>query len=280
MPGIAPATPPVRLGTVSRPDGLAGAPRIAHRRWQTDRWRFHAVVATSGVGFGLTAPSTSLLAVALGASGLVAGLVVSSASISLFLVDFFGTRVVPRLNARMALAVSSVIFGMGSFLSSVAPTWLLAMAARILQGFGVALFVGSGLQASVRLAEPGRRERRSVSSMRPGSVGWASGRCSVGSSPARSTMLTACPGCACSLPSAAPSTCWRPWRPGAGPRPCRPTVFAASDYLVGLGELGGGSAARWSSAAWGRLCAPVSASRWFRCWARSSVSPRSCSVSP
>jgi MFS transporter, DHA1 family, multidrug resistance protein len=120
------------------------------------RRRFHTVVLIAGIGFGLTAPFTSLLAVTLGASGATAGMVVSSMGLSLLLVDYFGTRFVPRLNPRWSMTLSMTIFAAGSFLSALAPTWALVMTARILQGFGTALFMGSGLQTAVRLAAPGR----------------------------------------------------------------------------------------------------------------------------
>lgn len=140
-------------------DGVAGAgPRAVAGADPADaaRRRFHGVVLVAGVGFGLTAPFTSVLAVTLGASGATAGIVVSSMGLSLLLVDFLGTRFVPRLNPRWAMTLSMSIFGVGSFISAMAGDWPLVMAARIIQGFGTALFMGGGLRMALRMATPGR----------------------------------------------------------------------------------------------------------------------------
>jgi MFS family permease len=119
------------------------------------RARFHLMVVVAGLGFGLTAPLTALFASDLGASDLVAGIAVSSIAISLLLVDFFGTRFVPRIDARAAMAVSLAVFGAGSVMSAFVPNVELMILARVAQGFGAALFMGGALQLAVRIAPGG-----------------------------------------------------------------------------------------------------------------------------
>lgn len=118
---------------------------------------FHGLVAVAGVGFGLTAPFTALLVVGLGARPEWAAYVVASMGLSLLLVDAFGTRFVPRLDSRVALAVSMLVFGIGSLLSAATTDWVVVGLARVLQGFGGALFMGGGVQAAVRLARAHER---------------------------------------------------------------------------------------------------------------------------
>ncbi|OHV48880.1 MFS transporter [Pseudofrankia sp. BMG5.36] len=134
------------------PDGT-GSDRI---RLAGARRRFYGVILVSGVGFGLTSPFTSLFALQLGANDVIAGFIVSSIAISLLLVDFFGTQYVPRLDPRRSIALSIAVFGAGSFVSAAAPSWVIVLTARVGQGFGTALFLGSALQLAVRLADPGR----------------------------------------------------------------------------------------------------------------------------
>ncbi|MCW0213655.1 MAG: MFS transporter [Pseudonocardia sp.] len=136
---------PVRQG--------APAPEVPLPR----RPRFHGVVVFAGLGFGLTAPFTALLVVALGGAPEWAAYVVSSMGLSLLLVDFFGTRFVPRLGPRGALTASMLVFGVGSVLSAVATSWMVVGLARVLQGFGSALFMGGGVQLAVRLVRSDRR---------------------------------------------------------------------------------------------------------------------------
>ena len=121
------------------------------------RRRFHAVVVLAGVGFGLTSPFTALLVVGLGGAPAWAAFVVSSMGLSLLLVDFLGTRFVPRLGSAGALSTSMLIFGVGSLVSAATTDWVVVGLARVLQGFGTALFLGGGVVLAVRLAAPGRR---------------------------------------------------------------------------------------------------------------------------
>ncbi|MEV0066502.1 MFS transporter [Amycolatopsis sp. NPDC050768] len=124
------------------------------------RRRFHLVVVGAGVGFGLTAPFTALLVVGLGGSPSWAAFVVSSIGLSLLLVDFLGTRFVPRVSSRTALTVSLLVFGVGCLLSAATTSWEIVGLARVLQGFGTALFMGGGIALAVRLV--GERVRGSA----------------------------------------------------------------------------------------------------------------------
>ena len=117
--------------------------------------RFHAIVAVAGIAFGFTAPLTAVFAVSLGASGLLAGVAVSSANMSVLVIDVFGTRWTPRLEARAAVTTALVIFGAGSLGSAFAGSYVMMVIARAVQGIGVALFLGVGPQLAVRLARPG-----------------------------------------------------------------------------------------------------------------------------
>jgi MFS family permease len=118
---------------------------------------FHLMVWVAGIGMGLTAPFTALLVVALGGSPQEAAVVVSSMGFSLLLVDFFGTRWVPRLYSRGSLTASMLIFGLGSLLTALTTVWQIVWLARVLQGFGTALFMSGGLQLAVRTARDGAR---------------------------------------------------------------------------------------------------------------------------
>jgi MFS family permease len=105
----------------------------------------------AGAGLGLTAPFTALLVVGLGGPPQWAAYIVSSMGLSLLLVDFLGTRFVPRLSSRTALTVSMLVFGAGSLLSAATTSWEVVGMARVLQGFGTALFMGGGVVLAVRL---------------------------------------------------------------------------------------------------------------------------------
>jgi MFS family permease len=126
-----------------------------HETAAFDPWRFLVVVTLTGVGLGMTAPITALYASTFGAGSTMAGFAVSSVAVSLLLVDLFGTEVVPRLGGRTIFTGALAVFGLGSLASAIAPALWAVIAARILQGFGAALFMGGGLQVAVRHAPPG-----------------------------------------------------------------------------------------------------------------------------
>lgn len=135
------------------------SPVVGPAAGEREAFRLHLTAVISGVAFGLTAPLTVLYATALGANGLVAGAAVSSMSVLVLLVDLCGSRFVPRLEPRATLAISLLVFGSGSAISSMAPNLAIMIGARCLQGIGAALFQGVGPTAAVRLAETGREGR-------------------------------------------------------------------------------------------------------------------------
>jgi MFS family permease len=120
---------------------------------------FYATIAVGGVGLTMTAPITALYAKALGASDWMAALVVSTISISFLAVDLVGSRVVPRIDARSALVGGYALFGVGSFLSALAPNLAVMALARFLQGAAVAFPMGAGFHLALRLAPPGHEGR-------------------------------------------------------------------------------------------------------------------------
>ncbi|MGY6500101.1 MAG: MFS transporter [Acidimicrobiales bacterium] len=116
---------------------------------------FYGTIAAGSIGLAMTAPVTALYAKEFGASNGVAALVVSSMAVSLLIMDLVASRVVPRLDARTALIIGYLVFGVGSFASAVAPNLAIMTAARILQGFAVAFPQGAGFHMALRMAPPG-----------------------------------------------------------------------------------------------------------------------------
>ena len=141
---------------------MPGSPRPVAPPPRLTPGRFHAVVAVAGIAFGFTAPLTAVLATALGAGGLLAGVAVSSATMSVLVVDVFGTRWTPRLEARGAISLALVIFGAGSLATTFATGYPMMVGARVGQGLGIALFLGVGPQLAVRLADPRTGARRAT----------------------------------------------------------------------------------------------------------------------
>lgn len=114
---------------------------------------FQAVVLVTGMGLGLTAPFTAVLVLALGGSTTDAALTVSSMGLSLLIVDLFGSRILPRLGSRWVLCGSSLIFGVGAVMTALSTVWVVALVARVVQGFGAALFMAGGIHLAVRLGQ-------------------------------------------------------------------------------------------------------------------------------
>lgn len=121
--------------------------------------RLHLVVAVAGIAFGLTAPLTAVFAVHFGASPVLAGLAVSSLSFAVLLLDTLGTRLLPRLEPRLALCIALLVFGAGSLGSALAPNLGAMIAARAGQGIGAALFTAVGPQLAVRISGAGSAGR-------------------------------------------------------------------------------------------------------------------------
>jgi MFS family permease len=122
---------------------------------RTSSARLHLIAAVAGVGLGMTAPLTALYAKALGASDLQAGLAVSSNAVTLLAVDLLGTRAVPRIDGRLALWGALALFGAGSLVSGLFPSYAVMVGARMFQGMGAALFMGAGLRVAVDRSGPG-----------------------------------------------------------------------------------------------------------------------------
>jgi MFS family permease len=119
----------------------------------------YVIAVVAGLGLGMTAPITALYARALGASEVLAGAAVSSSAVSLLLVDVFGSRVVPRIDGRLAMWGALSLFGFGSAVSGLVPLYPVMVSARMFQGLGAALFMGAGLRLAVESAAPGTEGR-------------------------------------------------------------------------------------------------------------------------
>lgn len=114
------------------------------------RW-FLPLMAASGVTMSLTAPLEVLFAREFSHSSAYLGIFMLSASTGVIVVDVFGTRFVPGLDARAALTVGLFLFGTACIGMGLAPGGTLLMASRVLQGFGGGVVLGAGLQAAVRI---------------------------------------------------------------------------------------------------------------------------------
>lgn len=134
---------------------------------------FQAVVLVTGMGLGLTAPFTAVLVLSLGGSTTAAALTVSSMGLSLLLVDLFGSRVLPRLGSWWVLCGSSLIFSVGAVMTALSTEWVVALVARVLQGFGAALFMAGGIHLTVRLS--GDHGRSSAAAIGGFNAAWFAG---------------------------------------------------------------------------------------------------------
>ncbi|MDT5188990.1 MAG: hypothetical protein QOI28_1241 [Mycobacterium sp.] len=120
------------------------------RRIPEARW-FLPLMAASGVTMSLTAPLEVLFVREFSHSSAYIGIFMLSASAGVIVVDLFGTRFVPGLDARAALTVGLFLFGAACIGMGLAPGGTLLMASRVLQGFGSGVVLGAGLQAAVRI---------------------------------------------------------------------------------------------------------------------------------
>jgi MFS family permease len=114
------------------------------------RW-FLPLMAASGVTMSLTAPLEVLFVREFWHSSIYIAVFMLSAAAGMIAVDVFGTRFVPRLDARVALAAGLCLFGVACIGMGVARGGVLLMASRVLQGFGGGMVLGAGLQAAVRV---------------------------------------------------------------------------------------------------------------------------------
>ncbi|MET0899580.1 MAG: MFS transporter [Mycobacterium sp.] len=116
------------------------------------RW-FLPLMALAGVTLSLTAPLEVLFAREISRSSVYIGIFMLSAAIGVILVDIFGTRFIPGLDARIALIAGSTIFGVACIAMAVVSGGIPMMGARLLQGFGGGMMLGAGLQAAVRVSQ-------------------------------------------------------------------------------------------------------------------------------
>ncbi|CAN5854372.1 hypothetical protein BH09ACT7_BH09ACT7_42410 [soil metagenome] len=114
------------------------------------RW-FLPLMAAGGVAMSLTAPLEVVFAREFWHTGLFIGVFMFSASIGMIMVDVFGTRLIPGLDAKVTLTVGLVFFGVATIGIGLAPGGILLMASRVLQGIGGGVVMGAGLQAAVRV---------------------------------------------------------------------------------------------------------------------------------
>jgi MFS family permease len=79
------------------------------------------------------------------------GMFMLTAAVGVIVIDVFGTRFVPSLDARVALVAGLTVFGLACIGMGLASGGILLMASRVLQGFGGGVVLGAGLQAAVRV---------------------------------------------------------------------------------------------------------------------------------
>jgi MFS family permease len=120
------------------------------RRMPQLQW-FLPLMAASGVAMSFTAPLEVLFVREFWHSGLYIGIFMLSSAIGMIVVDVFGTRFVPGLDARLAVTVGLSLFGAASIGMGLATGGILLMASRVLQGVGGGVVLGAGLQAAVRV---------------------------------------------------------------------------------------------------------------------------------
>src|SRR5258708_18560299 len=140
------------LPSVGRwPVGLAieqaerGAMRSHRLRW------FLPLMAASGVTMSLTAPLEVLFVHDLSRSSVYIGIFMLSSALGVILIDVFGTRLVPGLDAKVALTTGLSLFGLACIGMGLAPDNVLLMSSRVLQGLGGGMMLGAGLQPAVRV---------------------------------------------------------------------------------------------------------------------------------
>jgi predicted MFS family arabinose efflux permease len=108
-------------------------------------------MAASGVTMSLTAPLEVLFVREFWHSSLYIGVFMLSAALGVIVIDVFGTRFVPGVDARVALIIGLCLFGTACIGMGLASGGILLMASRVMQGFGGGVILGAGLQAAVRV---------------------------------------------------------------------------------------------------------------------------------
>lgn len=115
---------------------------------------FLPLMGAVGFAMSMTAPIELIYAKRFGVGAFGLGLFIVTTSIGMVLIDVFGTRAVPRLEARAAMICGVVMFGASVLILGVAPSLLVLLAGRVVQGFGAGLLFGAALQAAVRVHQP------------------------------------------------------------------------------------------------------------------------------
>ncbi|MHC9291851.1 MFS transporter [Mycobacterium sp. LTG2003] len=123
---------------------------------------FLPLVAAAGITMSLTAPLEVLFVHDLSQSGFYIGTFMLTASLGVIVVDVFGNRFVPGIDARTALTAGLVMFGLACICMGLVRGGAPLMAARVLQGLGGGVMLGAGLQAAVRVAPVSDDVARSV----------------------------------------------------------------------------------------------------------------------
>lgn len=114
------------------------------------RW-FLPLMAATGVTMSLTAPLEVLFVREFSHSGAYIGIFMLSAAVGVIVVDVFGSRFVPSLDARAALIAGLFLFGVACIGMGLASGGIVLMTSRVLQGLGGGMVLGAGLQAAVRV---------------------------------------------------------------------------------------------------------------------------------
>jgi len=114
-------------------------------------------MTASGIIVSLTAPLEVLFAREFSDSSMYIAVFMLTSALGVIMVDVFGTRFVPGLNARAALAAGLFLFGISCIGMGLAHNDTLLMTSRVMQGFGGGMTLGGGLQAAVRV-RPGPAE--------------------------------------------------------------------------------------------------------------------------
>lgn len=114
------------------------------------RW-FLPLMAAGGATMSLTAPLEVLYGRELSRSSVYIGIFMLTSAVGVILIDVFGTRFVPGLDARVSLTIGLSLFGVSCIGMALAPDNVLLMASRVVQGFGGGMMLGAGLQAAVRV---------------------------------------------------------------------------------------------------------------------------------
>jgi predicted MFS family arabinose efflux permease len=105
----------------------------------------------AGFVVSMTAPIELLYARRLGAGAVALAIYIAVPGAGVLVVDVLGTRFVPRLDARAALATGVLLFGVSGAALGASPGFLGLIPARALQGLGSGLLLGAALQAAVRV---------------------------------------------------------------------------------------------------------------------------------